>query len=599
MPTIRSSGEKLERGGGDKRESERERERISRKREHYRKRYHYCDYWLEEMTSLADAFLADFDDDEEEELPPLEPGSHALATGTTAAANTDAVFGALDEATSSSVKMEIEGADVSSGKKDADVSLSKQPKKRVADLTKLLHDPTLAAHIRATEVASSDSNRDGSSYTRGEEYDLIVASNQYISQIEDEANAVFLLVKDIFQTRFKDLDSIVPNPVDYVKVVRLIGNKTDVTDIDFTSTLPQTAILTLTVTASTSMGGALSVEELERVNEACDAVVSLVQMREQLLAYVESRMEYIAPNLSAIVGPPIAAIMIGLTKGLENLAGMPSCNIQVLGQETKHLHGFSSRASEMHMGVLLSTDILQNTPNEFKRKALRITAGRCALAARADTHADGSGAALGRKFREEIDAKIQKWQEPPPPKLHKALPTPDEPKKKKRGGRRYRKMREQQRMSQLQKDRSRMKFGEEELVDEYTGESFGMIGQQSNTGRIRVQQKQTKLAKRKAAQMQKDSSAAKGGDLTSLGQKESRKAKLKKLRDSAAGRIGSVSTISFTPVDGMELVNPNAEKERLAQASNKYFSSTSSFIAVGSTTKKEPARSLPPVPKFE
>ena len=34
---------------------------------------------------------------------------------------------------------------------------------------------------------------------------------------------------------------------------------------------------------------------------------------------------------------------------------------------------------------------------------------------------------------EEIEAKIEKWLEPPPPKLHKALPLPREAPQKKRG----------------------------------------------------------------------------------------------------------------------------------------------------------------------
>ena len=36
--------------------------------------------------------------------------------------------------------------------------------------------------------------------------------------------------------------------------------------------------------------------------------------------------------------------------------------------------------------------------------------------------------------------KIEKWQEPPPAKTHKVLPVPDGEAKKRRGGKRYRKM---------------------------------------------------------------------------------------------------------------------------------------------------------------
>ena len=48
----------------------------------------------------------------------------------------------------------------------------------------------------------------------------------------------------------------------------------------------------------------------------------------------------------------------------------------------------------------------------------------------------GLGSA-GQKMRDEIDQKIEKLQEPPPTKVIKALPVPDEGPKKRRGGKRY------------------------------------------------------------------------------------------------------------------------------------------------------------------
>ena len=45
-------------------------------------------------------------------------------------------------------------------------------------------------------------------------------------------------------------------------------------------------------------------------------------------------------------------------------------------------------------------------------------------------------------FRDEIVKKVEKLQEPPPVKKTKALPTPIEAPRKRRGGRRVRKMKE-------------------------------------------------------------------------------------------------------------------------------------------------------------
>lgn len=45
--------------------------------------------------------------------------------------------------------------------------------------------------------------------------------------------------------------------------------------------------------------------------------------------YVSSRMNVLAPNLSAIVGTTTAAKLLGVAGGLAGLAKMPSCNAHV------------------------------------------------------------------------------------------------------------------------------------------------------------------------------------------------------------------------------------------------------------------------------
>lgn len=50
---------------------------------------------------------------------------------------------------------------------------------------------------------------------------------------------------------------------------------------------------------------------------------------EQIFMYVSSRMNVLAPNLSAIVGTTTAAKLLGVAGGLGPLAKMPSCNVHV------------------------------------------------------------------------------------------------------------------------------------------------------------------------------------------------------------------------------------------------------------------------------
>lgn len=49
----------------------------------------------------------------------------------------------------------------------------------------------------------------------------------------------------------------------------------------------------------------------------------------QIFTYVSSRMNMLAPNLSAIVGTTVAAKLLGVAGGLSALAKMPACNVHV------------------------------------------------------------------------------------------------------------------------------------------------------------------------------------------------------------------------------------------------------------------------------
>lgn len=51
--------------------------------------------------------------------------------------------------------------------------------------------------------------------------------------------------------------------------------------------------------------------ELDLIMEACDTALDLEKYKSRIYSYVESRMTFIAPNLSVLVGAPIAAKLMG------------------------------------------------------------------------------------------------------------------------------------------------------------------------------------------------------------------------------------------------------------------------------------------------
>jgi U4/U6 small nuclear ribonucleoprotein PRP31 len=55
----------------------------------------------------------------------------------------------------------------------------------------------------------------------------------------------------------------------------------------------------------------VSENELEKIFEGCDMALELYELKLKIYEYVESRMQFIAPNMSTIVGAATAAKLMG------------------------------------------------------------------------------------------------------------------------------------------------------------------------------------------------------------------------------------------------------------------------------------------------
>ena len=107
--------------------------------------------------------------------------------------------------------------------------------------------------------------------------------------------------------------------------------------------------MVVTMTGSSTMGEPLSDETLQKVIEGCDEGLALEEDKRkvchtkltptavhicslacmQMLKFVEGRMNFLAPNLSILLGTDIAAQLVGVAGGLDALSRIPGSNIQV------------------------------------------------------------------------------------------------------------------------------------------------------------------------------------------------------------------------------------------------------------------------------
>ncbi|KAK2855398.1 hypothetical protein Q7C36_007267 [Tachysurus vachellii] len=401
------------------------------------------------------------------------------------------------------------------------------------------------------------------------EYRLIVAANNLTVEIDNELNIIHKFVRDKYSKRFPELESLVPNTLDYIRTVKELGNNLDKckTNETLQQILTNATIMVVSVTASTTQGVLLADDELQRLEEACDMALELNQSKHRIYEYVESRMSFIAPNLSIIVGASTAAKLMGIAGGLTNLSKMPACNLMLLGAQKRTLSGFSSTSLLPHTGYIYHCDVVQSLPPDLRRKAARQVAAKCTLAARVDSFHEGTDGKVGYDLKEEVERKFDKWQEPPPVKQVKPLPAPLDASRTKRGGRRYRKMKERLGLTEIRKHANRMTFAEieDDAYQEDLGFSLGQLGK-SGSGRVRQAQvndsTKARISKSLQRTLQKQSMTY-GGKST--------------VRDRSSG---TSSSVAFTPLQGLEIVNPQAAEKKVAEANQKYFSNMAEFLKV-------------------
>ncbi len=146
----------------------------------------------------------------------------------------------------------------------------------------------------------------------------------------------------------------------------------------------------LPLDARESVGAELGEPEEREVKAMADLVRGLAARRADLEAYVEHSARSLAPNVSALAGPMIAARLVTQAGSVEDLARYPAGTIQLLGAERALFRHLKSGARPPKHGVLFQHPLVHRAPPWQRGAIARAFAGKIAMAARADayTHRD-------------------------------------------------------------------------------------------------------------------------------------------------------------------------------------------------------------------
>ncbi|CAH8359807.1 unnamed protein product [Eruca vesicaria subsp. sativa] len=237
---------------------------------------------------------------------------------------------------------------------------------------------------------------------------MIIQAIGLLDDLDKELNTYAMRVREWYGWHFPELAKIISDNILYAKSVKLMGNRVNAAKLDFSEILADEVEAELKEASVISMGTEVSDLDLLHIRELCDQVLSLAEYRAQLYDYLKSRMNTIAPNLTALVGELlVGARLISHGGSLLNLSKQPGSTIQILGAEKALFRALKTKHATPKYGLIYHASVVGQAGPKNKGKISRSLAAKAALAIRCDALGDGEDNSMGVESRLKLETRLR------------------------------------------------------------------------------------------------------------------------------------------------------------------------------------------------
>lgn len=242
---------------------------------------------------------------------------------------------------------------------------------------------------------------------------MIVQAIGLLDDLDKELNTYAMRVKEWYGWHFPELAKILNDNIAYARLVLKMGMRSNWEASDLAEILPEEIEGAVKNAADRSMGTEISQEDLENIQALAEQVVGFAEYRQQLASYLTSRMNAIAPNLTALVGELVGARLIAHAGSLTNLSKSPASTIQILGAEKALFRALKTKHDTPKYGLIYHASLIGQATGKNKGKMARVLAAKASLGLRVDALAEWDDdateedkAALGTEARFNLERKL-------------------------------------------------------------------------------------------------------------------------------------------------------------------------------------------------
>ena len=234
---------------------------------------------------------------------------------------------------------------------------------------------------------------------------LIIQAIDMLDELDKTINIMVGRIREWYSIHFPELDRLVPEHQEYLKLILEIGPREKFTAqaIQAAVGFPEKRIKKILKAAETSLGSAFDSMDVQAMHNCAKEVLAMGEVRERVAQYVDGLMAQVAPNIHAVVGGGIGARLISLAGGIEELARKPASTLQVLGAEKALFRALRTHRRPPKHGVIYQYPDIRGAPRWQRGKMARALAGKLTIAARVDAL---SGEFVGDKLAADLKVRM-------------------------------------------------------------------------------------------------------------------------------------------------------------------------------------------------
>ncbi len=240
----------------------------------------------------------------------------------------------------------------------------------------------------------------------------IIQAINSLDEIDKIANGLSSRLREWYGLHFPELDNMIDSINGYAQIV-MAGKRESLSKQVFEEAgFPESKVDMLSLILSKSRGGDISDVNLTIVQSIAKQILDFHELRKKLEEHIESEMQEIAPNLSAILGTAVGARILGRAGSLKRMASLPASTIQVLGAEKALFRSLKTGSQPPKHGLLFQHAMVHAAPRWQRGKIARAVAAKAVIAARVDVYGEGLNQTLLEKLNVRVDEIGKKYENP-------------------------------------------------------------------------------------------------------------------------------------------------------------------------------------------